>query len=166
MFLSKHRLNIAPLRIGKHRIAKKSEHRPPLPACCSPWENKWKLMNFETESFPNNLLDVRSRARQHISQIFVSLWWTEIILKAWWIKEQPIKLSPYQRSPFSRVALVLLHKKNQPSEGEVLPHLEVNHRPGRLDKPKAPMRREMASQGWKRKDRKHFQTKVCPKIQL
>ena len=27
MFLSKHRLNIAPLRIGKHRIAKKSEHR-------------------------------------------------------------------------------------------------------------------------------------------
>ena len=30
MFLSKHRLNIAPLRIGKHRIAKKSEHRRPL----------------------------------------------------------------------------------------------------------------------------------------
>ena len=30
MFLSKHRLNIASLRIGKHRIAKKSENRPPL----------------------------------------------------------------------------------------------------------------------------------------
>ena len=59
-----------------------------------------------------------------------------------------------------------LNFKNQPSGGEVLPHLEVNHRPGRLDKPKAPMRREMASQGWKRKDRKHFQTKVGPKIQL
>ena len=30
MFLSKHRQNIASLRIGKHRIAKKSEHRQPL----------------------------------------------------------------------------------------------------------------------------------------
>ena len=70
-------------------------------------------MIFETETFPNNLLDVRSRARQHISHIFVSPWWTEIILKAWWIKEQPIKLSPYQRSPFSRVALVLQFKSSK-----------------------------------------------------
>ena len=30
MFLSRHRLNIASLRIGKHRIAKKDEHRPSL----------------------------------------------------------------------------------------------------------------------------------------
>ena len=59
------------------------------------------------------LLDVRSRALQHISQSFVSLWWAEIILKAWWIKEQPIKLSPYQRSPFSRVALVLQFKSSK-----------------------------------------------------
>ena len=29
MFLSKHRLNIALLRIGKHRIVKKNENRPP-----------------------------------------------------------------------------------------------------------------------------------------
>ena len=30
MFLSKHCRNIASLRIGKHWIAKESEHRPPL----------------------------------------------------------------------------------------------------------------------------------------
>ena len=30
MFFSEHRLKIASLRIGKHRIVKKSEHRPPL----------------------------------------------------------------------------------------------------------------------------------------
>ena len=30
MFLSKHCRNIASLRIGNHRIAKKSEHRQPL----------------------------------------------------------------------------------------------------------------------------------------
>ena len=39
MFLSKHRLNIAPLRIGKHRIAEKSEHRPSLS------EGDWVLLN-------------------------------------------------------------------------------------------------------------------------
>ena len=30
MFCQKHRLKIASLRIGKHRIVKKTEHRPPL----------------------------------------------------------------------------------------------------------------------------------------
>ena len=30
MFFFKNRLKIASLRIGKHRIVKKSEHRPPL----------------------------------------------------------------------------------------------------------------------------------------
>ena len=30
MFFQKHRLKIASLRIEKHRIVKKSEHRPPL----------------------------------------------------------------------------------------------------------------------------------------
>ena len=30
MFLFKHRLKIASLRIEKHRIVKKTEHRPPL----------------------------------------------------------------------------------------------------------------------------------------
>ena len=29
-FFQKHRLKIASLRIGKHRIVKKTEHRPPL----------------------------------------------------------------------------------------------------------------------------------------
>ena len=74
---------------------------PTCPVCPPP----------STEEYPFfwqvALLDARSRALQHISQIFVSLWWAEIILKAWWIKEQPIKLSPYQRPPFSRVAVLL-----------------------------------------------------------
>ena len=33
MFCQKHRRKIASLRIGKHRIVKKTEHRPPLPQC-------------------------------------------------------------------------------------------------------------------------------------
>ena len=36
MFFSEHRLKMTSLRIGKHRIVKKSEHRPPLPMVALP----------------------------------------------------------------------------------------------------------------------------------
>ena len=51
-FLSKHHLNIALLRIGKHRIVKKSENRPPLVWLLSTLH---ELMRFQVSSLTKRI---------------------------------------------------------------------------------------------------------------
>ena len=181
MFLSKHRLNIASLRIGKHCIVKNIAslrkvniahpyQRVALPEKIneSSWILKQKVSQITYLTYEAGLVSISLKSSLVFDELKLS--WRHDGSKNSTPNPALISARPsvkwqlfsYKEENQSKN----LNFKNQPSGGKLLPHYEVNHRPGRLDKPNGPRRREMASRGWKRKDRQHFQRKVCPKIQL